>query len=100
MTDDWTNERWEEAIRRVFRRALAEPEFRQLAVSDARAAFAQANGVPPPEGVKFRFAETLAEHVYVLPKAVVPQGQLSEIDVARILHHAMRQQSIPPALRR
>ncbi|HVS51468.1 MAG TPA: hypothetical protein VHD62_03865 [Opitutaceae bacterium] len=100
MTDAWTTERWEEAIRRVFRRALGDPAFRQLALSDGRAAFTEANGVPPPEGVKFRFAEALDEHVYVLPKTIVTQGELSEIDVARVLHHSFRQQSVPPAFAR
>jgi hypothetical protein len=96
MSDDWTTERWETAIRAVFRRALADPAFRALARIDPQAAFAQANGCPAPSGVKFRFAEALDEHVYVLPKLVQPFGSLSEIDVSRILHHAMRQQSVPP----
>lgn len=96
MADDWTNERWEEGIRAVFRRALQDPAFRSHAVTDPRAAFAEANGREAPAGVKFRFAESLDEHVYVLPKVVLPQGTLSEIDVSRILHHSFRQQSIPP----
>lgn len=97
MTDVWTADRWEEAVRAVFRRALLDPAFRQRALTDAPGAFAEANGVPPPEGVRFRFAESLDEHVLVLPKVVLSQGELSEIDIARILHHAFRQQSIPPA---
>lgn len=97
MIDEWTAERWEEAIRAVFRRALQDPQFRQLALSDAPAAFAMANGLPPPAGVRLRFVEQLEEHVLVLPKVVLPQGELSEIDTSRILHHAFRQQSIPPS---
>jgi len=96
MSDDWTTERWETAIRAVFRRALTDPASRALARTDPRAAFAQANGCAAPAGVTFRFAEALDEHVYVLPKIVQPYGELSEIDVSRILHHAMRQQSLPP----
>lgn len=97
MSDVWTVERWEDAVRAVFRRALSDPAFRQRAVADAAAAFTEANGCPPPAGVKFRFTEALEENVYVLPKVVLPQGGLHEIDVARILHHAIRQQSVPPA---
>lgn len=96
MTEQWSNERWETAIRAVFRRAMLEPPFRQLALTDPRAAFAEANGVAPPEGVRFRFAESLEEHVLVLPQVVATPGQVSEIDLSRILHHAFRQQSIPP----
>jgi len=97
MIDEWTADRWEEAVRSVFRRALADPVFRQLALTDPRGAFAQANGVAAPENVKFRFVDALDEHVLVLPKAIVPQGSLSEIDLSRILHHSFRQQSIPPS---
>jgi hypothetical protein len=97
MTDDWSAERWEAAVRGVFRRALTDPSFRQLALADPRRAFAEANGVEAPPGVKLRFVEQLDEHVLVLPKVVVPQGALSEIDLSRILHHAVRQQSIPPS---
>lgn len=96
MTEEWTTERWEAALRGVFRRALLDPAFRRLALEDPRGAFAQANGVPPPEGVKFHFVESLDEHVLVLPKVVLPQGSLSEIDISRILHHSVRQQSVPP----
>jgi hypothetical protein len=96
MTDQWTTERWEAAVRGVFRRALTDSKFRALALSDPRQAFAEANGVEAPAQVKLRFVEKLDEHVLVLPKVVVPQGALSEIDVSRILHHAVRQQSIPP----
>lgn len=97
MTENWTTERWETAIRAVFRRALTDATFRELARRDPRQAFAEANGVAAPENVAFRFTEALSEHVYVLPKIVQPFGELSEIDVSRILHHAMRQQSVPPA---
>ena len=67
MTDEWTAERWEEAMRGVYRRALLDPGFRQLALTDPRGAFAQANGVSAPENVKFRFVESLDELVLVLP---------------------------------
>jgi hypothetical protein len=98
MTDAWTTEEWEDAIRAVFRRAIADPKFRTHAVNDARAAFAEASGRPPPAGVKFRFAEALEEHVLVLPKVIAAEGALSEIDISRILFHSVRQQSIPPAI--
>lgn len=97
MTGDWTTERWEDAIRGVFRRALMDPKFRELARNEPRRAFAEANGVEAPPNVTFRFVEGLDEHVFVLPKIALPGGGLSEIDISRILHHSMRQQSIPPS---
>lgn len=97
MIEDWSVDRWEDAIRAVFRRALSDPRFRALAQRDPRAAFTEANGVAPPDGLRLRFVDQLDEHVYVLPRVAMPFGELSEIDISRILHHAMRQQSIPPA---
>lgn len=97
LPDTWSAERWEEAIRAVFRRALTDAGFRARAIVDPRGAFAEANGgATAPENVRFRFAEHLEEHVYVLPKVAQLGEGLSEIDIARILHHSYRQQSIPP----
>lgn len=98
MSETWSNEQWEAGIRNVFRRALLDATFRVLARTDARQAFLEANGVPAPEGVRFRFVEQLEEQVLVLPKIAQPFGTLSEIDVSRILHHSVRQQSIPPTV--
>lgn len=97
--NEWSAEAWETAVRGVFRRALGDAQFRKLALTDSRAAFEQVTGKPAPEGVKFRFVEELEEHVLVLPKTQQSQGELSEIDLSRILHHAFRQQSIPPKIR-
>lgn len=97
MTDEWTTDAWEEAVRSVFRRALLEPRFRQLALENPAAAFAEATGKQPP--AKVRFVEALDEQVLVLPKLVRSDGELSEIDLSRILHHSFRQQSIPPAFK-
>lgn len=97
MTEEWTLERWETAVRAVFRRAMFDREFRALALRDAPAAFAVAAGVPLPPGLPLRFAERLEETVLVLPQVIHQPTTLSEIDVSRILHHSYRQQSVPPA---
>jgi len=98
MTDDWTADAWEDAIRAVFRRALTEPDFRELALKDPRAAFMAATGKPAPDNLKFRFVEALDEHVLVLPKLIgAADGSVSEIDLSRVLYHSVRQQSVPPA---
>lgn len=98
MIDEWNNERWEDALRCVFRRAMLEPDFRKLALRDPRAAFEQANGKPAPAHFKLRFVDTLEEQVLVLPRSIVGQGTLSEIDISRILHHALRHQPVTPVL--
>lgn len=97
MSDEWTNDQWEDAVRRVFRLAMLDRKFRELALRDAPAAFNHAVGRPPPPGLKLRFVDQLEEHVLVLPRLAVTQETPSEIDLSRVLHHSFRQQSIPPA---
>lgn len=97
MADDWTNEQWEDALRAVFCRAMLDRKFREFALRDAPAAFAEAAGRPPPPGLKLRFVDQLDEHVLVLPKLAIAQATPSEIDLSRVLYHSVRQQSIPPA---
>jgi len=89
-------ERWESAVRAVFRRALFDGEFRALALRDAAAAFAAAAGAPLPPGVPLRFTEQPEGTVLMLPRVIHQPATLSEIDVSRILHHSYRQQSLPP----
>lgn len=98
MMDRWTSEAWEDAIRAVFQRALTDVPFRQLALREPVEAFKQATGETPP--VPLRFVEALDEHVLVLPKLVQSGGDVSEIDLSRILYHSFRQQSLPPTLKR
>ncbi len=96
MSDNWTTDEWCTALRQVFRQALLDPEFRNRALRDGAAAFAEATGRPPPPGTKLRFVDALQEHVLELPKVALTQVALSEIDISRILFHSIRQQSIPP----
>ncbi len=94
--DPWTTERWTDAIRAVFRRALFDPKFRALALTDPRAALAQVVDEPLPADIKLRFVERLDEQVLVLPSIIHGQGDLSEIDISRILFHATRNQPMTP----
>lgn len=94
--DPWTNERWIDAIRAVFRRALFDSKFRALAIADPRAALSQVVDQPLPADIKLRFVERLDEQVLVLPSIIHGQGELSEIDISRILYHATRNQPMTP----
>lgn len=94
--DPWSNERWNDAIRAVFRRALFDSKFRALALTDPRAALSQVVDEPLPADIKLRFVERLDEQVLVLPSIIQGQGDLSEIDISRILFHATKNQSMTP----
>jgi hypothetical protein len=45
------------AVREVIKRAVVDPDFRQLAVRDGRAALAKASPTKLPEGVEFVFVD-------------------------------------------
>lgn len=94
--DPWSNERWNDAVRAVFRKALFDPKYRALALADPRAALSQVVAEPLPADLKLRFVESLDEQVLVLPSIIHGQGDLSEIDISRILFHATKNQSMTP----
>lgn len=95
----WSSEEWELAIRLVFARALTDASFRDLALADARAAILTATGREPPEQFAVRFVEKPSEQTLVLPRVILGQTQLSEIDISRIIHHAIRRQALQPVVR-
>lgn len=96
--DGWTNERWNDAVRAVFRRAMFDRKYRAQALSDPRAALEQVAEHPVPSDFKFQFVESIEEQVLVLPAIIQGQGALSEIDISRILFHATRNQSMTPVV--
>ena len=96
--DTWNNDRWNDTIRAVFRKAMFDRTFRSLAITDPQAALAQVTDQPLPSGLKIRFVESLEEQVLVLPSVVVGQGGLSEIDISRMLFHATKNQAMTPVL--
>ncbi len=96
--DTWSNDRWNDAIRAVFRKAMFDRKFRSLALSDPRSALAQVVEQPLPENLRIRFVESPGEQVLVLPSVVMGQGELSEIDISRMLFHATRHQAMTPVV--
>lgn len=53
----WTSQEIGAAIEEINRRSVVDPEFRSLAINDARAAFASFNPAPLPTGFNPKFVD-------------------------------------------
>lgn len=74
------------AVREVMKRSVADPDFRQLAVKNAKAAIAQVTGKPLPEGFSIQFVDNYdkSTKTVVLPDPVVDPGQLTEEELEAV----------------
>lgn len=93
---DWTTEEVRAAIDAVYRRSATDPEFRALALRDARAAIATIDPRPLPPGLAPQFVENKgAVQTLVLPDPIegieeLPEEALEQVaggwDVGVTLH--------------
>jgi hypothetical protein len=85
MAQEWNERAQKEAADKVFRLATDNPEFRKLALTDARAAVKKATGKELPSGFKLRFVDPAGSHMtVVLPRAASEQGELSEYELVAV----------------
>ena len=85
MAQEWNERSQKEAADKVFRMATDNPDFRKLALTDARAAVKKATGKELPSGFKLRFVDPAGAHMtVVLPRAASEQGELSEYELVAV----------------
>jgi hypothetical protein len=81
----WTKETVEEAIRKVGARAATDMEFRQLCVSNIRAAIQQESGMEVPASIKIGVLDQSANHLnFILPPVVKEEGELLESELESV----------------
>jgi len=69
----------------VARRAVVDPEFRKLAVSNPEKALAQFSDKPLPKGISIHFADNSGStKTFVLPPLMTPTGELSEKELEQV----------------
>jgi hypothetical protein len=78
QTTQWTQEKWNETITRLMRRAATDADFRARCLRDARAAVKEISGLDLPAQRKLRFAEPQEGLVLMLPPALAPGQELSD----------------------
>lgn len=75
----WTTQEVQAAIEEVYRRSVTDPDFRALALRDAKAAFAKIDPRPLPPGLAPQFVENSGPvQTLVLPDPIEGIEELSE----------------------
>jgi CubicO group peptidase (beta-lactamase class C family) len=82
---EWTEQAQQEAEDKVFRMAANDPSFRQLALTDGRAAVEKATGRSLPEGFQIRFVDPAGAHLTaVLPRAAYEEEELADHELMAV----------------
>jgi len=74
------------AVREVMKRAVVDPDFRQLAVHDSRSALAKVNAIGLPEGFEVRFVDNYNKPIktVALPDPVANAEDLTDEELEQV----------------
>lgn len=82
---EWTQEKADQVEQEVIKRAVTDPEFRALAISNPTAAISQVTDLSLPPGFKVQFVDNAGSNrTVVLPDPIPAVEELSEAELARI----------------
>jgi hypothetical protein len=73
-----------EQMQSILSRSATDADFRQLLLSDSRAALSQHFGKQVPESANIVFVENKADATVVLPDLIDPNAELSEADLEAV----------------
>lgn len=74
----------DEAMQQLLARSATDLEFRQLLLSDSRAALSRHFGSEVPETMNVAFIENDADATFVLPEIVDTDAELSEVELEAV----------------
>lgn len=78
----WTPESVETTFERLKERARNDPQFKALALKDAKAAIQQINPTPLPGGIEFSFLEDTSSDLSVsFSNSAMADGELSDAEL-------------------
>ena len=84
-TNGWTQDKANEKLRVLAKRAQTDPEFRKLALKDPVAAVAKIDPTPLPSWFKLRFVDNAgATLTMVLPDPVSASSELSDSELEQV----------------
>jgi hypothetical protein len=85
MADAWTEQKANEKMRELVKRATTDMEFRKLALRDPHAAIAKIDPTPLPKWFKARFVENAGATVtVVLPDPPSKENELSDSQLEQV----------------
>src|SRR5688500_381433 len=73
-----------DVMQNLLARSATDPAFRQLLLSDSRAAISEFTGRQMPEGFEVAFVENKADATFVLPPVVEPGAELSDSELETV----------------
>ncbi|QHW32313.1 hypothetical protein GZH47_16865 [Paenibacillus rhizovicinus] len=81
----WTQETFQEAVRKVSERAAVDAAFRSLCVSDIHAAIQQESGIEVPSSFKIGVLDPSANQLnIVIPPVALEEGELQEDELESV----------------
>jgi hypothetical protein len=81
----WTDREIFKALDQIIKASAMDPDFRQLALRDPRAALSLVSDIPLPEGFTVRFVEPgTTDFVVVLPPIASPDGELTDSQLEQV----------------
>lgn len=85
MVADWTAQDAEKAVKESITRARTDLKFRELALSNPRAAVKEVSGKEPPEGLRIKFFDGGDAHItVVLPEYVADASELTDAQLEQV----------------
>ena len=85
QTNGWTQEKANEKLRVLAKRAQTDMEFRKLALTDPAAAIAKIEPTPVPSWFKVRFVDNAgATLTMVLPDPIKADSELSDAELEQV----------------
>jgi hypothetical protein len=82
---EWSEAEAQKTLNEIAKRAQTDPQFRQLALRDSKAAIAKVNSTPLPPGFRVRFVDNAGANVtVVLPDPVGKEGELSDAELEQV----------------
>jgi hypothetical protein len=82
---EWTQQEVDQTLEEIKRRAITDPEFRQIALVNANAAIAQVNPKPIPDTVSIKFADNTGTlKTIVLPDPIAAADELSDAELEEV----------------
>jgi len=84
-SQEWTDEEIKRVELEIKRKAMKNPEFRALALSNPKAAIAEITSTPLPTGFNVKFVDNAgANYTVVLPDPVARVDELSDAELEQV----------------
>jgi hypothetical protein len=82
--NEWTQQEIEQTLEEIKRRSMTDVEFRDVALTDAKAAIAKVNPKPVPAGFNVHFADNSGATKTVVLPDLITSDELSDAELEEV----------------